>query len=123
MSAGWMPWKCRVCGCSDALVNRTRSRSPSVQRSVGPGMRPLSVHAGKTTPGATSISLSTAVIDHSRSVRPSGIVEVRPRSKSRRMSVGLNPFASWSTVAPCANIGPLTPPPCAMPGSGAGGPC
>ena len=65
-----MPWKCIVCGWSEPLTNLIRSRSPSRQRSVGPGMRPLKVQAGKLTPGATSISLSLATTSHSRSVRP-----------------------------------------------------
>ena len=73
-----MPWKCMVCGCTDWLTNRTRSTSPWVARSVGPGMRPLKVHAGNATPGATSISLSSATTSHSRTVRPSGPTEVRP---------------------------------------------
>ena len=37
----WMPWKWIVCGCVPPLTKRIRSRSPSVARSVGPGMRPL----------------------------------------------------------------------------------
>ena len=39
--AGWMPWKCIVCGCSEALTKRIRSFSPSRARRVGPGTRPL----------------------------------------------------------------------------------
>ena len=35
ISAGWMPWKWIVCGCSEPLPNRIRSRSPSRARSVG----------------------------------------------------------------------------------------
>ena len=66
-----MPWKCMECGCVLPLMKRMRSRSPSVQRSVGPGMRPLKVQAGNMTPGAISTSLSTARTSHSRTVRPS----------------------------------------------------
>ena len=39
ISAGWMPWKWIVCGCCEPLMNVIRSRSPSRQRSVGPGTR------------------------------------------------------------------------------------
>ena len=70
ISAGWMPWKWIVCGCVEPLTNVIRSRSPSRQRSVGPGTRPLYVHAAKETPGATSISLSAAYSVHSRTTRP-----------------------------------------------------
>ena len=75
IAAGWMPWKWTVCGCALPFVNRMRSRSPSVQRSVGPGTRPLNVQAAYLTPGAISISLSTATRCHSRSVRPSASFE------------------------------------------------
>ncbi len=47
---GWLVWFTKV----------TRTRSPSRQRSVGPGMRPLYVQAANVTPGATSMSFSTA---------------------------------------------------------------
>ena len=39
-------------------------------RSVGPGTWPLNVQAGKNTPGAISISRSTATISYSRSSDP-----------------------------------------------------
>ena len=61
-----MPWKWIVCGCEPAFTKRTRSVSPSVARSTGPGTVPLYVQAGKKTPGATSISRSTAVSVYSR---------------------------------------------------------
>ena len=41
------------------------------------------------------------------------------------MSVGLNPLAAWSTVAPGAKVGPELPPPCnacAAPWAGPGAP-
>ena len=66
MFVGWMPWKWIVCGCEPALTKLTRSVSPSVARSTGPGTVPLYVQAGKNTPGATSISLSVAVSVYSR---------------------------------------------------------
>ena len=55
-----------MCGCDPPFVNLTRSRSPSVARSVGPGIRPLYVHAGKKSPGAISTSLSCAKISYVR---------------------------------------------------------
>ena len=78
ISAGWMPWKCIVCGCAEPLVNRTRSSSPSVQRSVGPGIRELNVHAGYRTPGATSMSSSLANTSHCRTTRPSDRLDTVP---------------------------------------------
>ena len=36
-----MPWKWIVCGCAEPLANVIRSRSPSRQRSVGPGDAPV----------------------------------------------------------------------------------
>ena len=66
MFVGWMPWKWIVCGCEPALTKLTRRMSPSVARSTGPGTVPLYVHAGKNTPGATSISRSVAVSVYSR---------------------------------------------------------
>ena len=41
ITSRWMPWKCMVCGWLEPFVKRTRSRSPSRARSVGPGTRPL----------------------------------------------------------------------------------
>ena len=61
-----MPWKWIVCGCDPALTNFTRNVSPSVARITGPGTVPLYVQAGKKTPGAISISLSTAVSVYGR---------------------------------------------------------
>ena len=66
MFVGWMPWKWIVCGCEPPLTKWTRSMSPSVARITGPGTVPLYVQAGKKTPGATSISRSTAVSVYSR---------------------------------------------------------
>ena len=65
-----MPWKWIVCGWWEALRNVIRSRSPSRQRSVGPGIRWLYVQPSIFTPGAISISFSTAYSSHSRSTRP-----------------------------------------------------
>ena len=61
-----MPWKWIVCGWLPAFRKRTRSGSPSVARSTGPGIVPLYVQAGKKTPGAISTSRSTAVSVYSR---------------------------------------------------------
>ena len=44
-----------------------RIRSPSVQRMVGPGMRPLYVQAGYSMPGTISIFLLMTVISYLRS--------------------------------------------------------
>ena len=44
----------------EVLGDVIRSRSPCVQRKVGPGTRPLYTQAGNVTPGATSISFSVA---------------------------------------------------------------
>ena len=41
MFVGWMPWKWIVCGCDPAFTKFTRSRSPSVARTTGPGAVPL----------------------------------------------------------------------------------
>jgi len=89
-----MPWKWIVWGCDEPLPNAIRSRSPSRQRSVGPGMRPLYVHAAKRMPGATSISLSTAVSSHSRITVPDAVRRVVPQSKSRRIVCGSKPLAA-----------------------------
>ena len=81
------------CGCDVALMKRMRRRSPSVQRKVGPGMRPSNVQAGNITPGATSTSFSIARTCHSRTVRPSAPTETVPASKSVTTACGSNPFA------------------------------
>ena len=80
--AVWMPWKWIVCGWSAALTNRIRRRSPSRARSVGPGTRPLYAHAAYLTPGATSISFSSATSSHSRTPP-----RTTPSSKSRSNSL------------------------------------
>ena len=42
------------------------------------GILPLNVHAWNRTPGATSISRSSAMTSHSRTIRPSAPIEVWP---------------------------------------------
>ena len=75
-----------MCGWLEALLNETRSSSPSRARRVGPGMRSLYVQAGNLTPGMTSTSRSVAYSSHSRTTRPLGRRRVVPQSKSRRIS-------------------------------------
>ena len=88
-----MPWKWIVCGCLEPFVKRIRSRSPSRARSVGPGTRPLYAQAAYFTPGATSISFSSATSSHSRTP-----FTIRPSSKSRRISCGSKPLLRGFTV-------------------------
>ena len=110
--AVWMPWKWIVCGWLAALMNRIRRRSPSRARSVGPGTRPLYAHAAYFTPGATSISFSSATSSHSRTPP-----RTTPSSKSRRIACGSKPFADGSTlpIAPTWAAGS----PCPLCGSAA----
>ena len=70
MLAGWKPWKWMVCGWASLFLKTTRSRSPSRARRVGPGTCPLYAHAGYITPGATSISASSATNSYSLTVLP-----------------------------------------------------
>jgi hypothetical protein len=90
--AVWIPWKWIVCGWVDPFVKWMRSRSPSRARSVGPGTRPSYAQAAYFTPGATSISFSSATSSHSRT--PPLTV---PSSKSRRITCGSKPFTRGST--------------------------
>ena len=72
----------------------TRTRSPSVARSVGPGTWPLNVQAGKKIPGAISISRSTAtrlVLAQQRAVGARRLA-IEPRALGRRQ-VGEVPAA------------------------------
>ena len=85
-------------------------------RSAGPGTRPLKVQAGNMTPGAISISLSSAVTSKVRSVRPSGSGRDRSRlpigEHGGRIEAvaGVVDLADRDHGAVCAAVAGLPPP-------------
>ena len=88
------------CGCrgsASCAGGRSRSRTspargrPRWPAAWGPARGRCRSRRRTSRPGATSISRSSATISKVRTVRPPSRVTV-PRSKSRRISVGSNPF-------------------------------
>ena len=61
MPDGWMPWKWMLCAWLPLLVKRMRSRSPSVQRIVGPGHLAVVGPGGIEHPGG---HLDLAILGH-----------------------------------------------------------